>query len=178
MKVKSTHCKGNSKDLVDSMRPVQLVGLKRKHQLEKALAMSLAQKRRETICCSIMYLPNSWSGISTIFLTDCCSLSFYSRIRDCEGSSSLQPYRLHTHFFFIKGYTHTHTLCPQLYRCVISNWDIKVISARAFIMSLLLTMFFSSSKAGRQMAGRSPLQNSDHLKPNKPYLTVTDKCFL
>lgn len=57
-------------------------------------------------------------------------------------------------------------------------WDIEVIIAQAFRTSLLLTIGFSSSKVGGWLAeealyktatGDSPLQNSDHLRPNKPY---------
>lgn len=62
--------------------------------------------------------------------------------------------------------------------CVSSNWDIKVIIAQAFIMSLLLTIGFSSSKVGGWLAGGSPLENSYHLRPNKPYLIVPYKCLL
>lgn len=36
-------------------------------------------------------------------------------------------------------------------------WDIEVIIAQAFIMSLLLTIGFSSSKVGGWLAGGSPL---------------------
>lgn len=36
-------------------------------------------------------------------------------------------------------------------------WDTKVIIAQAFIMSLLLTIGFSSSKVGGWLAGGSPL---------------------
>lgn len=105
----------------DSIQPVWLGVLNREHQLEKTLASELAQKR-ETICCSIVYLPNFWSGISTIFLTDCCSLSFYSGRRDYEGCNSLQPYRLQTFFFDWRIHIHinTHALCTQLCRCVLS----------------------------------------------------------
>lgn len=107
----------------DSIQPVWLGVLNREHQLEKTLASELAQKR-ETICCSIVYLPNFWSGISTIFLTDCCSLSFYSGRRDYEGCNSLQPYRLQTFFFWLKNtHTHKHTcsLYPVMQMCVISG---------------------------------------------------------
>lgn len=45
VKVKFTHCKGNNNVLGDSIQPVQLVVLNRKHRLEKAPAMSPAQQR-------------------------------------------------------------------------------------------------------------------------------------
>jgi len=58
VKIKFTHHKGNRKVFFDSIQTVQFAVLNRKRQLEKALASEPAQKKRETICCSIMYLPN------------------------------------------------------------------------------------------------------------------------
>lgn len=135
---------------------MQLGVLNREQQLEKTLASELAQKS-ETICCCIMYLPGFWSGISTIFLTDCCSLSFYSGRRDCEGCNSLQSYRLQVAnvlFFLTEEYTYTktHMLFEPSYADVCYLWDIEVIIAQAFIMSLMLTIGFSSSKEGGWLA--------------------------
>lgn len=48
---------------------------------------------------------------------------------------------------------HTCSLSPVMQMCVISNWDIKVIIAQAFIMSLLSTKGFSSSKVEGWFAG-------------------------
>lgn len=127
-----------------------------------------------------MYLPNLWSGISTIFLTDCCSLSFYSGRRDYEGCNSLQPYRLQTHFFWLKNtHTHeTHALWTQLCRCVLSlgHWGHYCSSFHNVPAANNRFLFQQSGRmAGRRKSstkfwpGGSPLQNSDHLRPNKSY---------